>query len=226
MSSRVEADLEPVFDELPDVTSPKAAPRRIITETLPEILGEGIPSLRREFCDGAGELRGGLCPRTARVGVVPGAIDVDRHFCVNGPLQALPPEGCRTVERSTREEEGRFDAAGGEHWGGDGVVGTQVVVEGQCDREALPPPTGHGFLYELLCGYGLVASPKMIDVLREDGLVHDWDDLRRRGALNAVTDLVVDERNSGLKRRQLQGPRDDVSPVEPGLGAPREASWA
>ena len=124
---------------------------------------------------------------------------------VHDPLEILPPEGVRPLQRDSAQEERRRDALAGEDGQHLMDMSREVVVEGDAGREGLAaPPASHGG-DELGGGDEPVVAAKVAELAREGAARERREDLSARVAAFPV-DSVVDERHTGLDRRAAEAP--------------------
>ena len=136
----------------------------------------------RQLLDRLGEARGSAVGPVERRGddLLREPVQVARRekATIERPLEVLPPERARLVERGTGDEEARHRARAPEDRRGLREVAREVVVERQRDRDAPAPAAGRRRALQRRRRDDRVAPREVADLLLERGAADRRHDLR------------------------------------------------
>ena len=155
-------------------------------------------------------------------GLLREAVQVARRkkATVERPLEVLPPEGARLVERGAGDEEPRHRARAPEDRRGLREVAREVVVERQRDRDAPATPAGRRSGLQGRRRDDRVAPREVADLLLERGAADRGDDLRLPVA-RLRRHAVVDEDDADpAARRTGEPPKGEAAGLARELPCP------
>lgn len=221
VSQRVKAEIEQRIDQLGHILQAESDIFRHVFGPRYEPFLDTVTLFDAHRLDASGDLVNAL------------SLDGKGDAFVEGVLQALPPEGMRLVEgRPAQKERGR-SAKSSQERGREPHVRSEVVVECDSDREALPASPLEDRLDELLGSYQAVRGAEVQDVgfeacdrVRGDELargiprtlgepvVHECDPRSPTGRAQQknedARERMEDERASEAHRAELTSPEQAV----------------
>ena len=209
MTQGVEPDLVAVGREGGERGAADSGLRRRRPDTLAEHGRQRGAGVGRQLLDRLGEARGSAVGPVERRGddLLREAIQVARReeVTIERPLEVLPPERARLVERGTGDEEARHRACAPEDRRGLREMAREVVVERQRDRDAPAPAAGRRRGLQGRRRDDRVAPREVADLLLERGAADRRHDLRAPVA-RLRRHAVVDEDDADPAARRTGEP--------------------